>query len=348
MKLNLAKLVVCAFALAALPIYAADTMPRSEWHALVGDCAQNPQTLKQTIGKLSADDQLAFVQEVNAAISKMPGSNEEKGAAFYNANRAAVSGAGKENLKAVLAEVYATVPVEYLTEINERFAKELFSRTANPAHVPTDPEFIELSTNTMAVVVQRCQNAEDASVRETFAALMLVRASGGTPSDLAQTLVSQFSSAQDRDTILNDWIKPAMGDGQEQSYDNMLAAAQASNDEPDHAVVVQLAGSGQITEALLSDLAAPSDSQTTAANIGAGAFLPPGVPGTSAGENSSTDSTRIPRAYVDSPTAVGGTSAGQNEGSNPYYTGDRGSKPQEGGQGQEPEVEPSHPSLYER
>lgn len=340
MKLNLAKLAVCAFALAALPIYAADTMPRSEWHALVGDCAQNPQTLKQTIGKLSADDQLAFVQEVNAAISKMPGSNEEKGAAFYNANRAAVSGAGKENLKAVLAEVYATVPVEYLTEINERFAKELFSRTANPAHVPTDPEFIELSTNTMAVVIERCQKSEDASVRETFAALMLIRASGGTPSDLAQTLVSQFPNAQDRDTALNDWIKPAMGDGQEQSYDNMLAAAQASNDEPDHTVVLQLAGSSQIPEALLSDLAAPSDSSTPASSVGAGAFLPPGVAGTSAGENDSADLNRIPRAYVNSPTAVGGTTEGPNEGDNPYHTADRGSKPQE--------VETGHPSLYER
>jgi len=342
MKLNLAKLAVCAFALAALPIYAADTMPRSEWHALVGDCAQNPQTLKQTIGKLSADDQLAFVQEVNAAISKMPGSNEEKGAAFYNANRAAVSGAGKENLKAVLAEVYATVPVEYLTEINERFAKELFSRTANPAHVPTDAEFIELSTNTMAVVIERCQKSEDASVRETFAALMLIRASGGTPSDLASTLVSQFPNAQDRETALNDWIKPAMGDGQEQSYDNMLAAAQAPNDEPDHTVVLQLAGSPQIAEALLSDLAAPSDSSTTAPNVGAGAFLPPGVPGTSAGENDSPDLNRIPRAYVNSPTAVGGTSEGPNEGANPYHTSDRGSKPQE------VEVETAHPSLYER
>ena len=331
MKLNLAKLAVCALALAALPIYAADTMPRSEWHALVGDCAQNPQTLKQTIGKLSADDQLAFVQEVNAAISKMPGSNEEKGAAFYNANRAAVTGAGKENLKAVLAEVYATVPVEYLTEINERFAKELFSRTANPAHVPSDPEFIELSTNTMAVVIERCQNAEDASVRETFAALMLVRASGGTPSDLAQTLVSQFSNGQDRDTILNDWIKPAMGDGQEQSYDPMLTTAQAPNDEPDHTVVLQLAGSPQIAETLLSDLAAPSDSRITAANVGGGAFSPPGVAGTPTGENNNTDIGRIPRAYVTSPTAVGGTSEGPNEGANPYYKEDRG-----------------HPSLYER
>jgi len=157
-----------------------------------------------------------------------------------------------------------------------------------------------------------------------------VRASGGTPSDLAQTLVSQFPNAQDRDTALNDWIKPAMGDGQEQSYDPMLTAAQTPNDEPDHAVVLQLAGSAQIPEMLLSDLAAPSDSPTTAANVGGGAFLPPGVAGTSPGENNGTDTGRIPRAYVTSPTAVGGTAEGPKEGANPYYKEDRG-----------------HPSLYE-
>ena len=334
MKLNLAKLAVCALALAALPIYAADTMPRSEWHALVGDCAQNPQTLKQTIGKLSAEDQLAFVQEVNAAISKMPGSNEEKGAAFYNANRAAVSGAGKDNLKAVLAEVYATVPVEYLTEINERFAKELFSRTANPAHVPTDQEFTQLATSTMAAVNERCQKGEDASVRETFAILMLVRASGGTPADLAQTLVSQLPDAQARETALNDWVKPAMGDGQEQTYDPMLSAAQSGGDEPDHSVVLQLTGGMQINDALLGDLAAASDAGGTAAGIGAGAFRAPGVPGAAVPE-SGIGLSRVPRAYVSSKTAIGPAGAaaaaaaasgeGDSEGlpDNPYYTKDR-------------------------
>ena len=326
MKLDLAKLVACALALAVLPICAADTMPRSEWFALVGDSAQNPQTLKQTMAKLSDADQLAFVQEVNAAISKMPGSNEEKAAAFYNANRAAVSGANKGNLKAVLAEVYATVPVEYLTEINEGFAKELFSRTANPAHVPTDQEFVQLSTSTMAVVNERCQKGEDASVRETFAILMFLRASGGTPADLAQTLVSQLPDAQARETAMNEWIKPAMGDGQEQSYDAMLSAAQSGGDEPDHAVVHQISGGAQITDAMLGDLAAATDAGGTAADIGAGAFRAPGVPG-AAVLQSDIGLNRIPRAYVGSKTAVGGTSQGVNEGENEYYTKGRGGHP---------------------
>lgn len=325
MKCTITKLAaMCALAFTAFPLVAADPMPRSEWHSLVGDCAQNPQTLKQTIGKLSAADQLAFLGEVNAAIEKMPGSDEAKGAAFLAANRAAVTGASRDNLAAVLAEVFATVPPEYLTEINERFASDLFSRTANPARVFTDQEFIQLATNTMAVVNERCQKAENSSVRETFAILMFLRASGGTPADLAQTLVSQLPDAQVRETALNEWIKPAMGDGQEQSYDAMLGASQAG-EEPDHAVVAALAGGVQVGDALLGDLAASGDAPVTAASMGAGAFRAPGVPG-AVQPMPDIGLLRVPRAYVSSKDGVGGSSEGSNAGEdNPYYTHRRGS-----------------------
>ena len=332
MKFKWTKLMAAfAFVIAAVPMLPANAALKPEVRALVGECAQNPQKLKQTIATLSAEDQVEFLRAVNEAISKMPGSNEVKGAAFYEANRAAVTGAGKDNLKAVLAEVFATVPTEYLTEINERFAEELFSRTANPAHVPTDAEFTKLSTDTMAAVNERCQNAEDSSVRETFAILMLVRASGGTPADLAQTLANQLPDAQVRETALNEWIKAAMGDGQEQSYDPMLTASQSADEEPDHAVVMQMTGGMQITEALLADLAAPLDSAATAEGLGAGAFRAPGVPGAAILE-ADIGLNRIPRAYVSSKEAVGGSADGKNEGSNPYYTHGRN-----GG----------HPSLYE-
>ena len=327
MKLKWMKVAaVCAFALAAMPGLPANAALTPEVRALVGECAQNPQKMKQTIATLSAEDQLEFLRAVNEAISKMPGSNEVKGAAFYEANRAAVTGAGKDNLKSVLAEVFATVPTEYLTEINERFAKELFSRTANPAHVPTAAEFTKLSTDTMAVVNERCQNAEDSSVRETFAILMLVRASGGTPADLTQTLVNQLPDAQVRETAMNEWIKAAMGDGQEQSYDPMLTSSQSADEEPDHAIVMQMTGGTQITDALLADLAEPSDSKSKANAIGAGAFRAQGVPGAAVLE-ADIGLNRIPRAFVSSATAVGGTEGGPNVGGNPYYTNSRGSKP---------------------
>ena len=118
----------------------AANMPRSEWHAKVGECAQNPTLLKQTIAQLSDEDQV-FLAEVNEAISSMPGSDEVKAAAFLDANRAAVSGASPENRTAVLAEVFATVPPEYLTVINESFASDLFNRNANPSKTFSDEEY---------------------------------------------------------------------------------------------------------------------------------------------------------------------------------------------------------------
>ena len=95
------KKMVMALALAAGAVGFAQTLERAQWQALVGESAQNPQTMKQTMAKLSDADQLAFVSEVNSAISKMPGSDESKAAAFYAANRAAVTGASKSNLAAL-------------------------------------------------------------------------------------------------------------------------------------------------------------------------------------------------------------------------------------------------------
>jgi hypothetical protein len=103
-------------------------MPRSEWHAKVGNCALDPVLLKTTISQISSVEKTAFLAEVNDAISKMPGSTEVKAAKFLAANRAAVAGAGAADRLPVLAEVFATVPIEYLTVINEEFAKSEFAR----------------------------------------------------------------------------------------------------------------------------------------------------------------------------------------------------------------------------
>ena len=313
---------VCTAALLALPVFAADAMPRSEWHAKVSDCAQNAQTLRETIQKVAPAEQAALLAEVNEAIAKMPGSDEVKAAQFYAANKAAVGAANREVLKDVLAEVFATVPPEYLTDINERFAKELFSRSNSSI---TDEQFVALATNTMAVVNARCETAENSGVRETFAALMFLRASAGSPANLAETLVATMPDAKNRELALNEWIKPAMGDGQEQTYDPMLGVAQAG-EEPDHAVVARLTGGNASMAALLADLAAESssDAKTPTAQLGGGAIRADANGGQlmdGIGLN------RVPRAYVNSKEAVGGDSngryAGNGEG-NPYYTHSRG------------------------
>ena len=322
-------LAVCVFALAVSPLVAvADSMPRSEWHNLVSECAQNSQTLRDTMAKIAPAEQAAFLAEVNEAIAKMPGNDEVKGAMFYAANSAAVKSAAKGNLATVLAEVFATVPPEFLTDINERFAKELFSRTANPDRTYTDAEFETLAKNTMTAINARCEKEESAGVRETFAVLMFLRASNGTPANLSETLVATMPDAKNRELATNEWIKPAMGDGQEQTYDPMLGVAQAG-EEPDHAIVTSLTGSSDAMVGMLADLAAEgSPMATSAAKMGAGAFQSPTIAGMAPDIEADIGLNRVPRGYISSKTAVGGNADGRasdNGEDNPYYSKRRGS-----------------------
>ena len=325
------KIAAYALVLCAIPFAASAELSKAEWQAKVGECAGNPSAMKATIAQIPASDQAEFVANVNKAIAEKPGSKEAKAADFYAANKAAVSGATDKS--SVLAEVFATVPVEYLTDINERFASELFNRNANPEKPVSDSAFVELSTNTLAVVNQRCESAEDnAAARQTFAALMFVRASGGSPEGLVDLYASQMTDSQAKESA-GAWISEALGsDGKEASYDSMLAASDAG-DEPDHAIVLQMTGPSEVVEALLADLQAPGNESASGSSsgMGGGAFTTGSVAGSAVPSEDLSDGrmSRIPRGALGSSTAVGGNSEGTNEGEeNPYYSHKRGSSSQ--------------------
>lgn len=224
-------------------------MPRSEWHAKVGQCALDPVVLKETISKLSSADKAAFLAEVNEAIAKMPGSAEVKSAQFLVANRAAVVGAGSADRGLVLAEVFATVPPESLTVINEEFAKVEFSRSS----MMSEAQFMNIVTNAMSLISQRCASSESGALRTCFAGLMLIRVAGAS-ADVAQSAVVSMLPAEFRQEAVNTWIPAALGKDQSQTYDPMLAAAQAG-EEPDHVTVIGIY-SQQIVESMLADLQA--------------------------------------------------------------------------------------------
>jgi len=299
------KKIIAIMALVGLAwVVGAATMPRSEWHAKVGECAQDPTLLKQTISQLSNEDQVAFLAEVNEAVSKMPGSDEVKAAAFLDANRAAVSGASPENRTAVLAEVFATVPPEYLTVINESFASNLFNRNANPSKTFSDEEYTNVVKTAMAAIVARCATAENSAVRDTFAALMFERASGGSPADLRDMLVAELP-AESQEAAKSEWIPAAMGEGREKTYDPMLGVSGAG-EEPNHAAVLQLAGP-QIGQALLADMQTDATGASTASSgLSAGAFVAPSIVGTSdVYDPTWAGLSQVPRAAVFSETPVG-------------------------------------------
>ena len=315
------KKVLTAMAMACVAVASlAAEMPRSEWQSKIGESAQNPAVLKEIIGQLSPTNQVAFLAEVNEAISKMPGSDEQKAAMFLDANRAAVAGATADNRAAVLAEVFATVPPEYLTIVNESFASDLFNRNANPSKPMSDADFKALATATMAKIVDRCASAENSAVRDAFAALMFERASGGSPSDLRDALVSTLPAGA-QESASTEWIPSAMGEGREKSYDAMLGASGAG-DEPDHAAALALV-SGQLGQAVLADM--QSGSAASSSGLSGVAFSAPGIVGTSTVlDQPGSGLDRVPRAHAFSKTAVGRDADGNklsDSQENPYYTG---------------------------
>lgn len=242
---------------AAFAAIRAEALSLADASGKIGDAVNNPTELTQTVSQLSAADQVAYLAKVNEAIGSMPGSPDEKAAKYLDANKAAMKGASKENKQAMLAEVFATVPPEALTVINEDFAQSLFNRAADPSKSYTDGQFVSVSTNLLAQVQERNKTADNAGVRNTFAILMLLRASNGSPADLRDTLVEQLDPAT-REVAKNDWIPPAMGEGQDKTYEPMLGASDAGV-QPNGVDVVALS-TPQAGVALLGDLAGASDS----------------------------------------------------------------------------------------
>lgn len=237
--------------LAALATLAgAQEMSLADASGKIGEAVSDPAALTATMRQLSAADQVAFLAKVNEAIANMPGSSAEKAAAFLNANKAALKGAKPGNLAQLLAEVFATVPPEALTVLNESFASDLFNRASNPDM--SDAAFVALVQNTMKAISARNASSDNAAVRDTFAALMFLRASNGSPADLADTLVGDLPPAS-QEVAKREWIPAAMGIGQDQSYEPLLGAADADEAAAPE-LVLRVAGP-QTFDALLGDLA---------------------------------------------------------------------------------------------
>ena len=57
----------------------------------IGEAVSNPAKMTEIVGQMSATNQVVFLAKVNEAIGKMPGSPEEKAAAYVNANAAALA-----------------------------------------------------------------------------------------------------------------------------------------------------------------------------------------------------------------------------------------------------------------
>ncbi len=173
----------------------------------------------------------------------------------------------------------------------------MFNRAADPSKTYTDDQYKETSLALLDKVQERNATADNAGVRNTFAILMLLRASNGTPADLRETLVGALKDEETRELAQNEWISPALGQDQEKTYDPMLGAADAGK-QPDLSMVliVPSAASGALLADLASEcsladssssitaLVAPSFGDQNALDVAEGASLSP-----------NSDLSRIPR-----------------------------------------------------
>ena len=178
----LATVTTVAWAQSAAAKLAADGTPVSlaDARGKIDKAIESPAVMGELMKRLSAEDQKRFLADVNKAIGELPASIEEKSAKFLNINHVAVKFAKKGNTTALLAEVFATVPPEALTVINERFAQDLLNRAANPNITYTDEQFTKIAVETMKAINERTEETDNGSARSTFAALMFLRASNMT------------------------------------------------------------------------------------------------------------------------------------------------------------------------
>ena len=289
--------LICAVLMSAFAFAAsAPTMTWQEALKQVGPASKDSATLKSTMAKLSDADQLAFLDAVNKAIANQPGSAEAKSAAFVVSSKAALSSASRANKTAMLAEIYATVPPAYLTDVNENFAKVEVNRGS-----ASDEEFANRARGTTTRIAARNATADNSSIRTTFAILMFLRASNGTPTNLVNELVAKLPPAS-QSVAATSWIPSAMKDGDPHRYDPMLGAANAG-EEPNHVVVGNMLVSWpSIQDALLGDLQAESSEgmQVPADNLGGGYFANPGSnPAETSVLFGDNGISRVPRSVID-------------------------------------------------
>ena len=252
MKKCMVMLVLMTAAAAAVQAQVSLADARGKIDGVIG----SPDSMGELMKGLSAADQRKFLADVNKAIGDMPASVEERTAKFLNVNRAALKAAQKGSTAELLAEVFATVPPEALTVINERFASDLFNRAADPKVTYTDERYAAICTNLMAKVNERAEETDNASVRSAFAILMLLRGSNETGDALEKLqgqLVDTLKHDDAKELARDEWIPAALGkDGREKSYEPLLASADAGR-RPDFAMVFSVAGP-QHLDALLADL----------------------------------------------------------------------------------------------
>ena len=279
--------------------------------ALVG-MAEEKGSLGTAFQDLQKDDQVEFVRAVNDSMRNYKASTPEKRLqTIYAVNRDAVRAAPAKEKKAVIAEVFATAPMDALPTITDRFASELFSRKA-AGFSDKDDSFTEFAAATLMRVRTRMRflaTRELPAARMTFAVIMVLKASEGNPADLRESVLFYIPTGS-HELARKVWIPAALGeDGNSPSYQPILAAGE-KGEEPAHVAELQIAPIQELNRLVGSELrvgdAKDVKGPTPAYNGN----------GLGTGENMGAGLGRVPRAASSDPDS-------------PWYRRRRGDDPEE-------------------
>jgi len=193
--------------------------------------------------ELDQDDKVELVRTMNETFSKKKQEKDETEAqrqkrikTIYALNRDAVKAAKDADKKSVIAEVFATAPIEALPTIVDGFATELFTRKMAGLN-EKDDSFVEFAAATLLKVNARLRQLPTSrrpGMRSVFAVIAFLKASEGKPEDLRQSLLFYVLTGSEK-LARTEWIPEAMGDdGKKPSYEKMLSAG-LEGEEPAHA-----------------------------------------------------------------------------------------------------------------
>ena len=242
-KLNVMKIACTAIVFAAAvgsALADAKEVSLAEASAKLAEVIDKPAQITELMKTINPSNQVEFLSKLNAAIAEVSASAEEKTALFIDANRAAFRGAASEVLPDMIAESFATIPVESLTAFNEVVGESVINRSADPSKSYSDATFADIASKLMDKIVERNASSDNASVRDAFAAMALVRASNGSPADLASTLADKIPDAKAAELAKSEWIPDGLGQGERaKNYDGILGYADAGS-APSGDVVVRL------------------------------------------------------------------------------------------------------------
>ena len=289
--------------------------------AVTAGAAQEKGAFGTAFQDLAKDDQVEFVRAVNESMRDYKASTPEKRLqTIYAVNRDAVRAAPPAERKAVIAEVFATAPMDALPTITDRFAAEMFNRKA-AGFSDKDDSFMEFAAATLMRVRARMgllDVSQYPGARMTFAVIMVLKASEGKPEDLRQSVLFYVPTGS-YEAATKVWIPAALGeDGKPASYQPILEAGY-KGEEPAHVNAHPVSPIGMQNLQVGSELRvgdAKDVSSPTPRWTGSGVNTDPD--GTAAGLG------RVPRAAVQDPDS-------------PWYRrrrGDRPDKPSEPYMGQ--------------